>query len=1120
MYKIFNDLLYGKSSRVGSIFLLRMKFTIILLFTIFQVNAASFGQKINLKVKDASIEKVFKALREQSNYNFYYANDMIRNSKLVTLTAINEPFFDVLEKCFSDQPFTYIINKNTVVIRKKLAAPVMDKAIDIIVKGKVLDETNKPVPGVSVKLKGTNTAVITTNDGDFEIKSPEDGILVFSYIGYASQEIPVNKRNNIQVNLKPSEEILNDVVIVGYGTRKKSDVTGAVSVVSEKQLHEIPSGNIATALQGSAPGLSVLKSGGNSHPGSTPVIRIRGARSLGADNNPLIILDGIPFNGSLNDISQDDIVSASILKDASSTAIYGSRGSNGVILITTRRGKNQKAVISYSGYAGFNQVLGHYDVMDANQFLEFRKWAKINGSKDGSYTGIDDPKLLTDVFTDPEELKLYQSGMNTDWQANLYNRALLTNHQVGVTGGTETTQYDMSVGYYNAGGIYSGQGMNRYNVKLSLDHKLGKNFKIGLSSLNSYTLLKGLDINPVNNFLQASPFSTPYQTDGTLYRYLPGSNQNVWNPLADFEEGAIVDNKKRLTSFTTAYLDIDFSHGFKYRLSTGIQISPETQGKFYASNTTKRLGTQNYGYNYNGTGYDFTVENILTYDKVIAKDHTINFTGLFSLQESQNENNNVSYRDVLADYIQYYNPQYASSITSSGGYGKWDILSYMGRLNYTFKDKYLATVTVRADGSSRLAAGNKWHTFPSAALAWNVSKESFLVDSKIISALKLRASYGTTANTSIGSYETIGRLSSIYYNYGSDNVQGTYPTSAANVNLGWENTSSLNFGVDFGLFRDRITGSVEYYKQLTSDILLRQSLPATSGYSSIRNNIGKTENKGMELNLSSVNFEGDGKNGFNWSTGLNVFFNRNKITELSSGATQDINSGWFVGHPNGSIYDYERAGIWQNTPEDIALAKTYGLEVTGTNSVIGTVRVSDINNDGKITADDKRILGNRQPKFEGGMTNRFAYKNFDFSFVTYFKVGGLLKSGMHGGFANSFQAGYNNLDVNYWTPENPGNYWPKPNSTFQFPNYLSTLDTFDASYLKIRSITLGYTLPINALKVINAKSARIYATASNPFTFFSPYKDMAGGLDPETNENVDVNTPALYSMLFGINISF
>lgn len=1132
MYKLFHTTAWVAKGSMRFKFLLTMKFIcMFLLVTIFQGKAASFAQRVTLNVKNAPIESVFESLTSQTNYNFYYPDELIKKAQKINLSVKDAPLTEVLKQCFSDQPFTYSINRNMVVLRAYTAEELQQQ--ELIVSGKVTDEKGAGIPGATIKVKGTSQVATTNAQGNFSVSTVENAVLVITYIGFASQEVAVQGRKTINISLKPTEQELAELVVVGYGTRKKSDLTGAISTVDEKRIREIPAGNVASALQGSAPGVSVLKSGGNSHPGSAPSVRIRGERSLGAGNEPLIILDGIPFNGNLNDISQDDVVSATILKDASSTAIYGSRGANGVILISTRRGKNGKPVVNYNGYVGFNKTLGDYDVMDAEQFLLFRKWARVNGSAANTYTGIDDPALTSDeptktIFSDKTEYNLYKAGMNTNWQDLLYKTALLTNHQVGVSGGSDATQYDVSVGYYTAGGIYPGQGMDRYSVKLSIDHKLGNYIKVGLSSLNSYNLTKGINLNPVSQFLQASPFSTPYLPDGTLSTFLPGSNMNVWNPLSDFTPGSLVDDIKRLNTFTTAYLEADLTRGFKYKLNTGIELSPETQGKFYGSNTTKQLGTQNYGYNRTATGYNYTVENILTYDKTIAEDHALNVTGLFSLQKTRTEVNDVSYRDVLADYIQYYNPKYASSVTSSGDFNKASILSYMGRLNYTYKNKYLLTATLRTDGSSRLATGNKWHSFPSAAVGWNLKNESFLQNNKTLSALKLRGSYGRIGNQAIGSYETLGGLTGIYYNYGGTNVQGTYPNSdaPANITLGWEYTGTLNLGLDYGLFNNRITGSVEYYQQKTSDILLYQTLPRTSGYNRIRNNVGNTENNGMEFNLSTINFEGSSPDSFRWTTDLNVFFNRNKISKLASGVTRDLANSWFVGSPNGVFFDYQRLGLWQNTPEDIALALKYGLAanenayLNGSNSLVGTVKVADANGDNKITADDRVILGSRQPKLEGGMTNRFTYKNFDFSFVAYFKYGGKLKSGIHGGWSNTFQAGYNNLDVDYWTPENPVNYWPKPNSTLQNPMYKSTLDLFDASYLKIRTMTLGYTLSGKTLKTVGAKSARIYATASNPFTFFSPYMRDAKGLDPETNRNIEEITPSLWSMLFGLNVSF
>ncbi len=988
------------------------------------------------------------------------------------------------------------------------------------IKGKIVDSNDEPIIGANVVVKGTANGVISDFDGNFMLEAPQNSTLVVSFIGYKTLEVKATK-TYLDIKLADDTEVLDEVVVVGYGTQKKSDITGSVAVIKEQQLRQIPAGNIGTALQGMGAGIDVVKSKGNNHPGATPQIRIRGSRSLTAGNDPLIVVDGIPFGGTLNDIATDDIIGVQILKDASSTAIYGSRGANGVILITTRQGRNSKPVISYNGYVGFNKALGKYDMMNSKEFHQFKKWAEYFREQEGVYSGIDDPKLENAIFSGSADAqKGWEAGVDTDWQDLIYQNGLLTNHQVNVTGGSEKTQYSASLGYYRAEGNYAAHSFERYNLKLSLDQQIGKYIKIGINNITSVSFTDGADCNPMEPALQASPFLTPYKEDGSLWVEL--SNTNVYNPVMDLQEGRLVDEQKRLASFTSAYLDIDLTHGFKYKLNAGIQFSPEKKGKFYASETTKQKGSQSYTFNESGWGYNYTVENILTYDKTFAEAHKINFTGLYSVQQSQYERTYTHAKDMFYDDAWYHNNGFANGdITSDGAYEKWAILSWMGRLNYNYKDKYLATVTVRSDGSSRLAKGNQWSTFPSVALGWNIGNESFMKNVKWINSLKLRTSYGTVGNTAIDAYATMGDLATNKYNFGSTNAIGVYPNKVPNPNLTWEKTSTFNVGVDFGFLNGRITGSLEYYHQWTKDLLLSQKLPGTTGTdASFMQNIGKTENTGMELNISSVNFNGDGKDTFSWVTDFNIFFNRGKITELASGVKEDIGSGWFVGEALNIVYDYKRVGIWQNTPEDIAEAKRLGLTVTGPSSVIGTVRVADTDHNDKINAEDKVILGRRTPKFEGGMTNRFGYKNFDFSIVTNFRVGGLLWSGLHSSWVNTFQGIYNNINLDYWTTENSTNYWPKPHGGKQSPDYRSTLCYFDASYLKIRSMTLGYTVPENWTSRFGVKNVRLYTTVSNPFTFFSEYINDFGGLDPETSGNIDLGTPACWSMLFGLNFSF
>jgi len=991
-------------------------------------------------------------------------------------------------------------------------------------------------------IKGTGKGTSTNAEGVFELQAPRNSTISISATGYISKEIKVGAKEQytFSATLLENKNELNQVIVIGYGTRKRSDVTGAVTSISEQALREVPVANLSDALKGQGAGIDIQKDAGNSKPGASPKILVRGTRSINASNDPLFVVDGIPYNGNINDLNPDDVVAVTVLKDASATAIYGSRGANGVVLVTTRRGRNGKPVITYGGYAGFVKNFGQFDLMDGPTFRDFKKWALINQTP-GVYSGLNDPKFLTDGTFTPEEVQGINTNRSTDWQKLVFRTGIMTDHQIGVSGGTDITQYSLSGGYYRETGVYPGQRFERYSVRASVDQQLGKWVKVGISSLNTYSITNGEIASDVNNPMaqgyRANPLVSPYDSTGKLVNaYVPGTANQVWNPLANFLPGAAAETRKRLGTFTTAYLEASLAPGLKYRFNGGAELRSDTYGNFFAKNTSYNQGAQNTGSNRYSFSTNFTLENLLIYDKTFAQKHKINFTALYSLQESQTQTTRFDYNNVLADALQYFNPQYASNLQSSKNSSpKWDIISYMGRANYSFADKYLLTLTMRSDGSSRLAPGNKYHVFPSAAVAWNMIQEPFLASATAVSNLKLRASYGTVGNTAIDPYKTLGALSAATYNYGTVNTTGAYLTDVANPNLTWEYTSTLNIGVDFGFLQNRISGSVEVYQQKTHDLLLPQSLPATSGIQNANvTNIGKTENKGIELHLSTVNIQSSRSNGFSWTSDLNIFINRGKITQLANGVTQDINNNWFVGQPIGAIFDYKRVGIWQATPGDTALAQSLGLTTTGSGSVIGQIRVADVNGSKTIDPGDRVILGNSQPKFEGGITNRFSYKGFDFTVVAFGRYGGLLVSRMHqsGSFMNTYQSNYNNLNIHYWTPTNGENYYPKPNHAQTNPPNGSVLTYFDATYLKIRSLSLGYTLPQSLVKRTGAKTMRVYATAANPFILFSPYRNKYHGLDPEVSmqsgagtgssgnqAGINVDTPPTWSMIFGINVS-
>jgi TonB-linked SusC/RagA family outer membrane protein len=984
------------------------------------------------------------------------------------------------------------------------------------VKGKVTDESGSEMPGVNILLKGTATGTTTDARGEYTLSFPSgtSRVLVFSFIGYATQEVAVEGRTIIDVSMAPSVEALSEIVVVGYGAVRKSDMTGALVQVDQKALVEVPVGNIGMALQGRAAGIDIQRT--SSRPGANPQIRIRGNRSLGGSNDPFIVLDGIPFEGSINDINPNDILNVNVLKDASATAIYGSRGANGVILITTKRGRTGKPTISYDGYVGVNTVLGKYDLMNGEEHARFRDIAARQGSN-FPYTPVETESML--------------QGRSTDWQDVMYKQGIMTNHDINVSGGTEETQYSIGAGYFNETTVLPGQGFQRYSLRATVDQKIGKRVKIGLNTMNNVGITDGESVNPMFQILTMSPLYLPYTADGQI-NDLPaiGSvDEPTRNPLLLYRDDLWKQQRRRLRTFNSLFAEVNLLKDLKYRVNIGLDYRQDEFGQFLGSNTPFRNGAINDAVVENGDAWGYTIENLLIYDKTFKEKHKFNFTALYSAQEEQGNSSRTQVQGVFADYVQFYNLGLAEDfVSTTGNYYRWGILSYMGRVNYNFDDRFLATVTYRADGSSRLATGNQWFDYSAAALAWNVHNESFLKNVSVISNLKLRAGYGITSNQAVNPYSSLGSLGRVPYNFGANGAWGFLVTNLPNRNLTWEFTRAANIGLDFGLFTNRLTGTLEVYHQQTSDILQNRQLPVTAGVPGVFvQNIGRMENKGIELTMTGVIMERP--NGFNWSVDVNWFMNRERITQLSDPTvTRDIVNGWHVGHPMDVIFDFEKVGIWQTG------------EVGGTP---GQIKLRDLNGDGVINPDnDRHILGYLQPRWQGGITTRFSYKGFDLSAVAFGRLGGMLVSTLYQsniGFpVNSLEGRRNGPRVDYWTPDNPTNEYPMPGmgQVPVGPDGGSTLGYFDASFLKIRSINFGYQVPAKLLAKTGITSLRLYTTVQSPFrAFFSEYV-REGGLDPEpTGRGGAVNpgfgggsnrltvrpdTPLTRTFIFGLNVKF
>lgn len=1001
--------------------------------------------------------------------------------------------------------------------------PLCSIAQNITVKGIVKDNLGESVIGANVTEKGTTNGMITDLDGNFSLTVQKNATLVISYIGYVTQEIAIKGNTNLNIILKEDSKALEEVVVIGYGTARKSDVTGSIASVGGDKLQEMPSTNITYALQNRVAGVDMTQT--SSQPGATMQIRIRGTRSLTASNDPLVVLDGIPFMGNLSDINPGDIKSMDILKDASSTAIYGSRGANGVILITTNRGaQGTPAKFTYNGYVGAKSVFSKYPMMDGPKYAEMRKYA---GKFENSLDESDD--------------------MNTDWQDLLYRTGMVNSHDVSVAGGTNNGSYSFGAAYYKDQGVIPTQNYTRYSLRGSFDQGVGKYFRFGLTTNSNYNVTKGSNID-LYSVLNNTPLANPYNEDGSLKRTVKLNSQDenfvVTRDVVENLEDSWLNEKKGFGTYNNLFAEVQcpWVKGLKYRVNLGLNYRSTKGGVFTGeginSSTADTPSTASLEHTETN---NWAIENLITYDRTFGK-HQLNIVGMYSAEETVYTKSHIAARDIPAEYLQYYNLGRAEGTITvnpdNWDYQKSGLMSWMGRAMYTYDNRYMLMATVRADASSRLAKGHQWHTYPAVSAGWNIGQESFMDDLEWLDILKVRVGYGQTSNQAVAPYSTWGKLSTRPYNFGPTGyATGYYVSALPNYDLGWEYSSTWNFGLDFTLLGGRLSGTFEYYIQKTSNLLQSVNLPSTSGVSSYVGNVGKTENKGVEFTLNGTIL--DNHNGWTWDASINISANRNKLTELASGAERDEANNWFVGHPIDAIYDYEKIGLWQEGDPYLDI-----LEPGGNVGMIKVKYTGEYNEDGtpvrQIGPDDRQIIS-MEPKFTGGFSTRVAYKGFDLNVITAFKCGGKLISTLHhsNGYLNMLTGRRGQVDVDYWTEENTNAKYPKPGGiqSGDNPKYGSTLGYFDASYWKVRNISLGYKFDEQKwLKNFGIQSLRAYVSIQNPFVICSPFHKETG-LDPETNsygnENVAVtsgiqkrfltvgtNAPSTRNYLFGINLTF
>ncbi len=1008
----------------------------------------------------------------------------------------------------------------------------------VAVRGTVTDEEGGGLPGTNVLVKGTTVGTTTDSDGSFSIEVPQgDAVLVFSFIGFETQEVAVSGRTLINVSLAASAESLSEVVVIGYGELRREAVTGSVVSINGDALREVPSANITQALQGRLPGVEMTQT--SSRPGAGMQIRIRGTRSLTASNDPLVVLDGIPFAGSINDIDPYSIKSIDILKDASATAIYGSRGANGVIIVTTHRGqKGQPAQISYNTFHGVKNAFSKYPVMDGPEFARLRAEALRTVADLGR--GATYPNS-SDEF----------DNINTDWQDMLYRRGKIMSHDITISKGSEKGNYSVGLGYLLDEAVIPTNSYRRVSLRAAVDQGIGEHVRFGVTSNNSFGFTQGNQVG-VGDALAASPLADPYEANGELKRATFASQDvyRTWTKEAIEDVRDLwLSETKTLGSYNNIYGEVDIPgvEGLRYRVNLGLNIRTSAGGSFTGRGVTNAtdpnapsVASINHGLTTN-----WAVENLITYDRTFADKHDFNVVALYSAQENRYNSSSISVLNLPADHFQYYNLGFGEGEVTINpddqDYTVSGLVSWMGRIMYSFDDRFMLSATLRSDASSVLAPGHKWHTYPALSAGWHIAREAFMQGIPALDLLKLRVGYGETSNQAVGPYATLGRLSTRPYNFG-DNGESSYATGyyiseLPNENLGWEYTETWNAGVDFGFFGGRLTGTFEYYKQHTKDILLRVDLPSTTGVGSYLANMGETENKGFELSLNGTIIERP--SGFVWQAGVNLYANRNTLLSLATGQEENEGNWWFVGHPIDVIYDYERIGLWQEEDPHLDV-----LEPGGNAGMIRVKYTGEFDSNGTpvrpINAEDRQVQ-EFDPNFQGGFNTRLGYKGFDLSIVGAFKSGGTLISTLYGSssYLNLLSARHNNVSVDYWTPENTNATYPRPGgiTAGDNPKYGSTLGYFDASYLKIRTISLGYNFSqANWMTKAGISRLRLYVTAQNPLVMFSPYHSESG-MDPETNsygdENQAVtttiqdrlpvvanNAPSTRNYLIGMNLTF
>lgn len=985
--------------------------------------------------------------------------------------------------------------------------------------GRVSSADGRGLSGIQVTVNGTTRGAVSDSAGRYQIGDVAVGrrVVQARAIGYATETDSVTVVSGqvatANFTLTTTPALLNPIVVVGYGEQERRTITGSVSTVQAEQLKDIPTNDPMKALQGKVAGVEIVAS--SNEPGAAMNVRIRGVRSMRASNEPLYVVDGIPITGGIQDFNPQMIESIDVLKDASATAIYGSRGANGVILVTTKKGVRDgllHATYSSDMYYGNQQPVRLIPMMNLQQYVQYMKDGAAANGQDTS---------IAKIFSTKQQFAI-ANNISTDWQRAVLRDGLQKSFQGGLTGSNADTRYALSGNYFGQRGVIPGQGYTRGNAFASVDHSSTR-FHMGLTANGSrINQDQGEGGGAYGYALAVTPIGRPtnYMNPDSTGLLDPRPDDDILNINPVLEAQSVVRQQTVNRIFGSAFAEYTVMDGLTYRVNFGPDYTQLTNGCFngpWTHGTCANLGANstNQGQppqagQFNQQDFSYTIDNLARYNKTFNSIHSIDLTGLYETQHDRFTKDSLYASNLPYTTQLWYDLGSGTAGNEVSRISEWTLQSFMGRMVYTFNSRYSLSLTGRNDGSSRLAEGHKWAFFPSAGAAWQLGDEPFMQKLGWFNSMKLRASYGTTGNTSIDPYQTQGTLQPRIYTFGSARVRGYKPGGIPNPDLGWEKTDQTDVGIDYSVLNDRVSGQLDWYKARTHDLLLPRLLAGSSGFQSTLQNIGSTENKGIEIALSTINLRNF--RGLTWSSDFNWTHNENKITALAGGLTQDVGNVWFVGSPiniptdaqRRVFYDWKYVGVWQYA--DTVLMKAFNAN--GSTFKVGDPRVADVNGDGKINADDRTIVGNSYPAWSGSMSNRVTYKGWDLSALVTAKWNYTFVDGT----PRSYFGRFNNIaDLDYWTPTNPTNKNPAPTTGGSDRLYASTRLYTDGSHWRIRNITAGYTFSPRIVNKIGASGFRLYGTAQDPYIHSSYI-----GIDPEVGGAV----PTLRTLLLGANLTW